>query len=168
MTANASVQAAVSSYRDVLETHGPAGLNYLNSRVPHRYSGVYALSGGMLRNIYLFDKAGEIIPDFLKEVPLGDSFCQFVLRDGVFRTSDTAADSRLNGHKYQGTLGSYHGLPIVDNFQNLVGTICHFDTETHGMSEEEFEIFRQAAKLLPRYLHRRPLQSAAEPLSRLA
>lgn len=146
---------AVRQYQGVLEADGPAGLAFLNARVPHRYTAVYELSEGMLRNLYIFDKLGEVVPDFLEAVPLQDSFCQFVLRDGLFTTVDTAADKRLDGHKYQGVMGSYHGLPLLDNHGELFGTICHFDTTRHPLSDDEFEVLRQAARLLPRYLQRK-------------
>lgn len=122
-----------------------AGLQFLNARVPHRCSAVYRL-----------DKQGEVVPEFLQAVPLQDSFCQFVLRDGLFRTEEAAQDARLNGHKYQSAIGSYHGLPLVGNFGELFGTICHFDTEPLTMADQEFDLFRQAAKILPRYLNKAP------------
>jgi hypothetical protein len=143
-------------YQAVLERDGPAGLGFLNARVPHRYSAVYQLSAGVLRNLYLFDKLGEVTPQFLEAVPLQESFCQFVLRDGAFATADTAADRRLDGHKYQGVMGSYHGLPVLDNFGQLSATLCHFDSDLLPLADLEFLILRQAAKLLPRYLGRRP------------
>lgn len=144
----------VRDYEHVLRNEGPAGLSYLNARIQHRYSAVYQLNNGVLRNLYVFDKLGEVVPEFLQEVPLQDSFCQFVLRDGVFRTVGSAEDGRLDGHKYQGAIGSYHGLPIVDNFGELFGTICHFDIEPLSMAEEEFLIFKKAARVLPKYLHK--------------
>ncbi|KQP15186.1 hypothetical protein [Pseudorhodoferax sp. Leaf267] len=70
----------------ILELRGPAaGLAYLNDGVPHRYTAIYRLDCGNLRSVHLHDKRGEIMQSFLAEVPLGDSFCQFVLRDGISR-----------------------------------------------------------------------------------
>jgi hypothetical protein len=94
----------------------------------------------------------------LQEVPLQDSFCQFVLREGVFRTVGTADDARLNGHKYQGAIGSYHGLPILDNYGGLFGTLCHFDVEPMQMTDEEFTVLRKASRLLPKYLYKTPVR----------
>lgn len=157
MDASSPIAEVVREYQALLEIDGPAGLGYLNARVPHRYSAVYQLSSGVLHNLFIFDKQGEVLPEFLEAVPLQDSFCQFVLRDGVFSTVDTAADRQLDGHKYQGAIGSYHGLPLLDNFGELFGTICHFDTALHPLSDEEFEVLRHAARVLPRYLQRRSL-----------
>lgn len=146
----------LDQYESILRREGPAGLAFLNARVPHRYTAVYRLSGGVLHNLHVFDKQGEVVPEFPAAVPLGDSFCQFVLRDGDFRTVDTAHDQRLDGHRYQGAIGSYHGLPLLDNSGDLSGTICHFDVEAHSMEDQEFAFFREAAKLLPRYLYKPP------------
>lgn len=130
------------------------GLQFLNAPIEHRYTAVYRLSNGMLRNVELCDKEGEIKPEFLEEVPLNDSFCQFVLRDGLFQTSNTSDDRRLDGHKYQGVLMSYHGVPVLDSQGELFGTLCHFDALTRPLSDEDFELLQAAARMLPAYLPR--------------
>ncbi len=150
----------LQEYQRSLETQGPAGLAFLNSRVPHRYTGVFRLHEGALRNMFLHDKQGEIVPEFLQVVPLNDSFCQFTLRDGLFTTQDSSTDQRLDGHKYKGVLLSYVGLPLLDNAGELYGTMCHFDAQALALDDNEFEIFRAAAKLLPAYLDK-PVQAPA-------
>lgn len=154
MPQTAALQDAVSGYTQVLSTEGPAGLAYLNARVPHRLTGVYRLQAGVLHNVFLHDKAGEVIPEFLKAVPLGDSFCQYVLRDGWFQTCDTACDDRLNGHKYQGAIGAYYGVPLLNNAGMLYGTLCHFDSAILPLEDAEFAVLQQCAKVLPWFLMR--------------
>lgn len=154
MSYAAYVEKGLRDYEQVLEMHGPAGLDFLNARVPHRFTGVYRLQDGVMYNVYLYDKLGEVIPEFLQAVPLHDSFCQFVLRDGQFCTSNTALEPLLNGHKYQGVLGAYYGIPLVNNYGDLYGTLCHFDVATHAITNEEFAFFTKAALLLPKYLWR--------------
>ena len=158
------VNEGIHAYEQVLELHGPAGLDFLNARVPHRFTGVYRLQEGFTHNVYLYDKAHEVIPDFLKAVPLGDSFCQFVLRDGYFYSSNTQEDPRLNGHKYQGVIGTYYGVPLLDNQGCLYGTLCHFDVPTHTISDAEFALLTQAGRLLPRYLFRSLLGATKQNL----
>jgi len=152
------VRILLDQYESILQRDGPAGLQFLNARVSHRYTAVYRLHGGVLNNLHVFDKRGEVVPEFLAAVPLEDSFCQFVLKDGVFRTVGTAQDRRLDGHRYQGAIGSYHGLPLLDNAGELSGTLCHFDEESHPIADDEFELFRRAAKLLPKYLYKAALR----------
>ncbi|MDR7375949.1 hypothetical protein J2X19_000607 [Rhodoferax ferrireducens] len=135
------------------QAHGAAAaLQYLNAGVPHRFSAMYRLEGDILRNLLLHDKSGEIRPAYLAEVPLDSSFCQFVLRDGVFKTSDSAADSRLDGHPYQGVMVCYHGVPWQTASGEIGGTLCHFDLLPLGLSDAEFALLQQAAQLLPAYL----------------
>jgi len=142
----------LQEYKLLLEAQGPAGLEFLNARVPHRYTGVFRLHEGALRNLFLHDKHAEIVPQFLQIVPLLDSFCQFTLRDGLFATHDTSTDKRLDGHKYQGVLRSYVGLPLTDHLGALYGTICHFDERALELDDQEFDIFREASTLLAAYL----------------
>ena len=77
-----------------------------------------------------------------------------MLRDGLFCTSNTAEDSRLDGHKYQGVLGAYYGVPLLNNAGKLYGTLCHFDSVPRSLGDEEFDVLQQAAKILPSYLLR--------------
>lgn len=155
MAYEAYVQQGIAAYTHVLEVQGPAGLDYLNARVSHRFTGVYRLESGLLHNMYLHDKQGEVMPEFLKTVPLADSFCQFVLRDGCFCTCNTSMDHRLDGHKYQGVLNTYYGVPLLNNAGELYGTLCHFDVQEMPLQEEEFAFLQRAAAVLPKYLWRK-------------
>lgn len=140
----------LQKFASIVRIDGPAaGLAYLNEGVPHRFSAVYRFAGEMLENVLLHDKLGEMKPDYLAVVPFEQSFCQFVLRDGVFRTDDTAADTRLDGHPYQGIVLSYHSVPVADSTLGLWGTLCHFDLAAHPLPDAEFELLQGAARLLP-------------------
>ena len=154
MSEVAYVDAAMRGYKQVLETQGPAGLAYLNGRVKHRFTAIYQLAHGTLRNTYMHDKQGQVVPDDFKVVPLNDSFCQFVLRDGFFTTHNSAQDERLNGLKFQGVLGAYYGVPLLNNQGTLYGTLCHFDLPNHYLDDLEFAVLRESARLLPAYLFR--------------
>ena len=129
-----------------------AGLTGLNGRVPHRYTAVYQLDHETLRNIELVDKVGEARPDYLAAVPLGTSFCQFVLREGAFLTSDSGHDHRLDGHPYQGVMVSYHGVPVLDTEGELYGSLCHFDVSEQPLSAAEFEHLQGVASAIAPYL----------------
>lgn len=129
-----------------------AALSELNQRVPHRYTAVYRLNGAMLCNVELVDKKGESRPDFLSVVPMGASFCQFVLRDGVFLTSNSADDDRLNDHPYKGVMVAYHGVPIPGPEGSLFGTLCHFDVQEQALDDAEFAYLQAVARVLPSLL----------------
>lgn len=139
----------------------PAALAYLNAGVPHRYTAVYRMQGDKFENIHLHDKQSEVVPAFLAAVPLEDSFCQFVLRDGLFSTHDSALDARLDGHKYKGVMVAYHGVPIADEAGGLWGTLCHFDVASHALSDLEFDLLQHAARTLLPALKQDPPQAPA-------
>jgi GAF domain-containing protein len=150
----AYIEAALRDYTQVLDAQGDLGLDFLNARVPHRFTGIYQLAHSVMRNVEFFDKLGDTVPQALSAVPLQDSFCQFVVRDGSFITTDSAQDARLNGHTYQGVVGTYYGVPLLDNAGQLFGTLCHFDVMTYSVSDAEFAFLQKAALLLPKYMSR--------------
>lgn len=146
-------QESVDSFVAMCESRGLAeALGQLNRRVPHRFTAVYRLEGDLFRNIALIDKAGEARPEYLEEVPMGISFCQFVLRDGAFLTTNSAHDDRLDGHPYKGVMVAYHGVPIPGAGGTLLGTLCHFDLLERPLSDAEFEHLRSVGLALPPYL----------------
>lgn len=145
--------AGLQILRDLLDQQGVnAGLAYLNSRVPYRFTAIYTLHGEAMRNTHFFDRVGGFELGELREVPLTDSFCQFVLRDGLFVTNDSGGDARLDGHPYQGVVVSYVGLPLTDASGELVGTFCHLDLVSHPVDDAEFAFLQQVAQLLPSFL----------------
>lgn len=86
--------------------------------------------------------------NLLAEVPFEDSFCMLVVREGPFRTTDSALGTRLNGHPYQDVVVSYHGAPIVWR-KEAWRTICHFDLATHALSADEFKLLKATAGAWP-------------------
>jgi len=127
-------------------------LKLLNQPVEHRYTAVYRLRDATLTNVGLHDKQGEVKPEYLAQVPLENSFCQFVLRDGVFMTDDSSLEQRLEGHPYKGVMMAYHGVPVRDQQGALYGTLCHFDLVQRKLSDQDFELLQQAATLLAPFL----------------
>ncbi|MGH8411031.1 MAG: hypothetical protein ACRERT_07395 [Pseudomonas sp.] len=148
-----SADEGIQGFVSVCETQGlAAALDQLNKRVTHRFTAVYRLEGQLLRNVELVDKAGEARPEHLEEVPIGTSFCQFVLRDGLFMTNNSGHDDRLNGHPYKGVMVAYHGVPIPGRNGSLFGTLCHFDVQEQPLSDAEFAHLRNVARVLPSFL----------------
>lgn len=127
-------------------------LALLNSEVPHRFTGVYRATPTAMVLVELLDKDGAPRPDYLAEVPLASSFCQYVLRDGSFLTGNSGTDKRLNGHPYQGVLLAYCGAPIFGTQGIPIGTVCHFDAASCEVSEVQVARLHAAASILANYL----------------
>jgi hypothetical protein len=83
-----------------------AGLRFLNRRVDHRFTAVYRLQDMVPHNVELIDKiqGDDLVRTGLQAVPLDESFCQFVMRDGFFRVSRTTGMEALDGHPHQGVM----------------------------------------------------------------
>jgi len=137
-----------------LRTQGlHAALGVLNRPLRHRYSAVYGMTAAQrLVNIGFFDKQGEALPPKLESVAYNQSFCQFAIRDGQFRTENSALDTRLDGNIYQGVLNSYHAVPLVSMQGQVLGTLCHFDTAALALDDEDFELLRLAAEVFVHWL----------------
>jgi hypothetical protein len=127
-------------------------LGVLNARVPHRFTSVYRLIDQSLHNVATVDKRLHLEPLDLRVVPVKDSFCQFVMRDGLFLTSESGADVRLSGHPYSGIVGCYVGVPVRNRQGKVAGTLCHFDLESHEIDDDEYLLLDRAAKLLPAFI----------------
>lgn len=129
-----------------------AVLKLLNERVPHRFTALYRLENGFMRNVALVDKERSTDTFSLQAVPLTDSFCQFALRDGFFVTTASGSDERLVGHPYSGVVGSYVGVPISFVEYKLYGTLCHFDFVDQQIDPDEFILMQHVALSLPQRL----------------
>jgi GAF domain-containing protein len=46
---------------------------------------------------------------------------------------------------------SYHGVPILSGGE-IGGTLCHFDLAAQPLTDDEFELLRQAADSSPGFL----------------
>lgn len=146
--ANEPLDQQLVRFHGALESGGlQEALHYLNARTTFRYTAIYRLDGQMMRNIVLYDRQGEN-PAALEEVPLGDSFCQFVMRDDGFNTVNSADDARLHGHRYQGVIHSYFGLPLSRRPGTIYGTLCHFDFEPMEIADSEIAFLETVSTLL--------------------
>lgn len=137
----------------VLEASGlQAGLEMLNQRVPHRYTVVYRFDGDAFYAVAVVDKLDEAPPELFNKVPFEDSFCQFSVGRGEFKTSDSLQDHRLDGHVHQADVQSYVGLPLTEPAGGLYGTLCHLDFVPQPLSEGEFAFLQEAALLVAQHL----------------
>ena len=139
---------ALAELQQVLDRHGlDAALMFLNARVPHRYTAVYRLSDAYLRRLGFIDKEGGPGLEFA-EVPLKDSFCELAIRQPPLVVTDVDADPRLAEYPNPGLLMSYVGLPLSVGPGALYGTLCHYDTSAHSLSDAELSFLEQASELL--------------------
>lgn len=158
--------SALANFHDVLVKGGlKAGVEFLNQRVPHRFSSVYRLHHDQLHRIAFIDKLGSTGAE-LANVALKDSFCEIAVQEGALVVApDIKADKRFQDFPNPILLGSYVGLPLASRPGELFGTFCHADQQRHPLSDAEFVFLGEAAKVLESYLEQ-IFPSSAKPESR--
>lgn len=157
-----TTSSPLADLKNTLDTQGLiAGLAFLNSRVPHRFTSVYRLSEQFLQRLGFVDKQGGAGAE-LATVPFKDSFCEMAVAEGHFVTFDSATDTRLNTKLNPALIGSYVGLPLSSGPGVLVGTFCHYDTCGRPLDETEFAFLNEASLLLGRFCSAVDLPDAAQ------
>ncbi len=138
--------------RSELQLAGLDGaVKWLNARTSYRYTGIYHLTDATMRMVAIFDRKGEDVTA-LTVIPFGDSFCQFVMSDGVFNANDIANDLRLTNHAFRDIVASYFGLPLFSEAGGFYGTLCHFDVVPNAVNDAEIAFLYSATPVLMEHL----------------
>jgi len=123
-------------------------LRFLNSRTPHRFTGLYVIDGDMLRSVDLVD---VYTPDVRKgeDSAADETFCGLVRNDDApFATEDAREHERLRNHPARERVISYCGVLLRDKSGQPFGTLCHFDVMPCEIPHEELPLMEQAAQAL--------------------
>jgi len=129
-----------------------SALNYLNCRVSYRFTTVYRLQNQLLKVVETVDKLNESRPCPGQEKPLNESLCRLAVAQGIFTSSNTAADPHLAGAIYPSEVGSYSGVRLTLENGEVFGTLCHHDLVPRSISHMEYHFLELAAKTIARYL----------------
>ena len=138
----------LSHVGQILDTEGVhAALRFLNSRTPHRFTGIYRYDGDMLRNVYLFDLYDPGSTQG-QDVPMVDAYCANVGRAGsgiAFSNVDTDPTVET---KSGSPVISYCGALIRDARGNPYGTLCHFDIKSCDTPVSDLPVLEDVAPLI--------------------
>lgn len=144
-----SATDAFARFTEILTAQGvPEALRYLNSRTPHRFTGLYRFDGDTLRNVHLVDvyDRGTVKGD---DPPMAETYCSIVGRtEKPFAVDDTRADARLAGHPARESVISYCGVLVRDAAGRPFGTLCHFDLQPCDVPTNEIPLMERASPLL--------------------
>jgi hypothetical protein len=139
--------------RSVLADRGIApALALLNDRTDYRFTAIYKLDGEVMHAAHAFDRTSEY-RTWLKVVPLGRSFCQYVMEHGEFVTSHASRDQRLTNRPYAGFVESYYGQLLRREDGTPYGTFIHFDLEPCGIPSSEIAFLREVIPTFLDYLN---------------
>lgn len=138
-----------SELRDILFQDGiRAALIFLNHLTDHRFTALYRFDRHMLKNLYFYDRENpeELSTD---EIPVMASYCVFV-RDlrKKFITPNAPLDERVTDHPKQQQVQSYCGVPLVNRFGEMFGTICHFNLQPMEFNNANVDLMEIMSGLL--------------------
>lgn len=141
----------VAAFVAVLKGSGlHAALKFLNSRVRHRFTGVYRFAPPLLRNVCLYDRENPALRS-MSSLQLKDTYCSIVAINGEpFQTDNATADSRLLLHPARFTALAYYGTPLTDSVGRCVGSLCHWDTRPRVLPPIEREFLLLVAPFVAR------------------
>lgn len=141
-------QLEIAKLEEILQQQGiHAALKYLNSRTPHRYTGVFRFNGDVLSNEALFDRYDSAV---LKggDTPMEATYCSLVGRqEAPLEITDSSADSRVKG-LVDTPVVSYCGVLIRDEAGKAFGTLCHYDMQRCEERTTDLPLLQAAAAML--------------------
>lgn len=124
-----------------------AALRYLNSRTPHRYTGVYRYDGEMLRNMALFDRSEPEKPRG-GDIPMVDAYCANVGRNREpLEFADASGDGRFP-YLPGSPVVCYSGVLITSPEGVPYGTLCHYDVRRCETRASDIPLLKAAAPLI--------------------
>ena len=128
-------------------------LEFLNARVPHRYTSVCRFDPPMLRGVFAFDRARAHLLLGDRTQALDETYAGIVQRrKQQFVTENAQRDSRLVFHPARTTIASYAGVPIRLPSGELWGVLAHHDSVPRRLSDTEVDLLREIVPLIARWL----------------
>ena len=80
---------------------------------------------------------------------------------GVFMTAHALLDPRTTGHPARETVPAYCGVPVMDAFGEILGTLCHYDVVPRDPEQVNIELIIQVASALAQGGHIPPYPAGA-------
>lgn len=139
---NAKVLSNVQRLLDEDRVHD--ALRLLNSRTPHRFTGIYRYEGEVLRNLYLFDVFNPAVTTG-SDVPMIDAYCANVGRSGKGIEFRDVARERQIEVKSTSPVVSYCGALIRDADGEPYGTLCHYDLKPCDTPTSDLPLLEELA-----------------------
>lgn len=143
----------ITEFTTVLQQQGIHGaLKHLNSRTPHRFTGIYRFDGTVLQNEALFDRYAPN-PQQADPVPMSATFCSLVgQQQQPVEILEAATDAHVKG-LIATPVVSYCGVLVRDATGQPFGTLCHYDMQRCQERTNDLPLLEAAAGLLYQHLH---------------
>ncbi len=139
--------ADLAAFRVALRDGVNAALRYLNSRTPHRFTGVYRYDGEMLRNMALFDRS-EPDRHHGGDIPMADAYCANVGRNRLPWRRQTPAVRVRFDYLPGSPVVCYSGVLISSPGGEPYGTLCHYDIRPCEPRVSDIPLLQAAAPFI--------------------
>ena len=125
-----------------------AALQYLNSRIDHRFTAIYKFQGSMQRAVFLYDKLGQS-GSRLNAIAMSESLSRFITVSEPFGVTNSATDAFLNENGHRSVVTSFYGVSLSPAGTRPTGSLCHFDLKPQSLpSPVERDFLNRASSLL--------------------
>ncbi len=140
-------QAAQELQKIVNDQGIHAGLEFINRRTSHRFTGVYRFDAPDLRNLHLYDRENPTLR-LGNDAPLHETYCSIVGETRQpFSTADARTDERTSAHPARESVISYCGA-LLSDADGPFGTLCNFDLIPRPTTPSEILVLQAAAPVI--------------------
>jgi GAF domain-containing protein len=148
-----AIDSRTNEFERQLGEHGVRGaLAWLNSRTPYRYAALCLVDGGMLKNVYVFDRDDPADKPYTSS-PANESYSTLVMHaEQPIVIVDTLHDARATDYLHT-TIRSYCGFPLRRVDGTVCGALCLFDEQPREIALPEQIVLDAASKLLSKALN---------------
>ena len=123
-------------------------LKYVNTRTPHRFTGLYRFDGAVLRNVALFDREQQHSRRGA-DSPLCETYCSIVAEtQASVVIIDANIDPRAVNNAGRESVLSYCGALVRSADGTPIGTLCSFDPVPQPVMDDEIALLEVTARLL--------------------
>lgn len=137
----------LAEFRAALRDGLHAALRYLNSRTPHRFTGVYRFDGDMLRNMALFDRFEPEQQQGI-DIPISHAYCANVGRSREpLEFADAEGDGRFP-YLAASPVVCYSGVLIASPEGVPYGTLCHYDIQRCEPRRSDIPLLQSVAPFI--------------------
>lgn len=123
-------------------------LAVLLKRTDYRFIGIWRFENGKANAAAHYDRENPEVTT-ATEVPDTATYCCYVRETGQpFKTPNALIDERLASHPAREQVLTYCGVPIMDSFGKILGTLCHYDLVPRDPEQVSLELMLNVASYL--------------------
>ncbi len=153
------------NFADFAVTHRGEGLRLALAQLleltDYRFIGIWRFEDGKANAVVHYDRENPEVTS-ASEVPDTATYCCFVRASGEpFKTPNALVDERLMQHPAREKVLTYCGVPVMDSFGNIMGTLCHYDVVPRDPEQIDIPLMLSVSSYLALGGHVPPYKASA-------